>query len=182
MPNVIFKDVTLAFTQNLTKASDFGGYNYSFIINKKVFCDAIRNALEQQKKKCWDDSKNTDSFIVNKTHAKTKDDVAYAPVAEMMTLDDLLVQVKSKETPIENTKKVPLARGTTADILIDAFEFDYNKRQFICIKAHADRGITIKVRNLKEFTSNTQYFAAEVDDSQEGINMEAVEDVMEAPF
>ena len=161
MPNVLFKDVTLAFTNCMEKESDFGGYNFSFIINKDSFCKTVREVLTTQKAKCWDDSKNTDNFIINKTNAKSKDDVAFNPVKEMMTDDDLLVQVKSKNAPIENTKGAKLDRGTTADILIDVFEYSYGKKDFICVRAHADRGITVKVNNLNEYKGAISYFEKE---------------------
>lgn len=174
MPNVLFKDVTLAFTNCMETESTFGGYNFSFIINKDIFCDTVRKVLTTQKVKCWDDSKNTDNFIIKKTNAKSKDDVAFDPVKEMMTDDDLLIQVKSKNAPIENTKCVRLGRGTTADILIDIFEYSYGKRDFICVRAHADRGITVKVNNLNEFKGTTSYFEKE-NTAEEGFNKAALD-------
>ena len=75
-----------------------------------------------------------------------------------MSDDDVLIQVKSKEGPIENSKKVPLGRGTTADILIDVFEFEYGKKQFICIRSHASRGCTVKVKELREYSNGPKYF------------------------
>lgn len=174
MPNVLFKDVTLAFTNCMEKESDFGGYNFSFIINKDSFCKTVRDVLTTQKAKCWDDSKNTDDFIIKKTNAKSKDDVTFAPVKEMMTEDDLLVQVKSKNAPIENTKGAKLGRGTTADIIIDVFEYSYGKKDFICVRAHADRGITVKVNSLNEFKGSTSYFEKE-NTAEEGFNKAAVD-------
>ena len=174
MPNVLFKDVTLAFTNCMERESDFGGYNFSFIINKDSFCKTVRDILTTQKAKCWDDSKNTDDFIIKKTNAKSKDDVAFDPVKEMMMDDDLLVQVKSKNAPIENTKGVKLGRGTTADIIIDVFEWEYGKKQFICVRAHADRGITVKVNNLCEFNGATSYFEKE-STAEEGFNKAAMD-------
>jgi hypothetical protein len=174
MPNVLFKDVVLAFTNNMETESTFGGYNFSFIINKATFCDTVRNVLTTQKVKCWDDSKNTDNFIIKKTNAKSKDDVTFDPVKEMMTDDDLLIQVKSKNAPIENTKGVRLGRGTTADILIDVFEYSYGKRDFICIRSHANRGLTVKVNNLNEFKGATSYFEKE-NTAEEGFNKVALD-------
>jgi hypothetical protein len=174
MPNVLFKDVTLAFTNCMERESDFGGFNFSFIINKDSFCKTVREVLTTQKVKCWDDSKNTDNFIIKKTNAKSKDDVTFDPVKEMMTDDDLLIQVKSKNAPIENTKGVRLGRGTTADILIDVFEYSYGKRDFICVRAHADRGITVKVNNLNEFKGATSYFEKE-NTAEEGFNKVALD-------
>lgn len=174
MPNVLFKDVALAFTNCMEKESDFGGYNFSFIINKDSFCKTVRDVLTTQKAKCWDDSKNTDEFIIKKTNAKSKDDVTFAPVKEMMTKDDLLVQVKSKNAPIENTKGAKLGRGTTADIIIDVFEYSYGKKDFICVRAHADRGITVKVNSLNEFKGSTSYFEKE-NTAEEGFNKAAVD-------
>lgn len=174
MPNVLFKDVTLAFTNNMETESTFGGYNFSFIINKVAFCDIVRNALTTQKVKCWDDSKNTDNFIIKKTNAKSKDDVTFDPVKEMMTDDDLLIQVKSKNAPIENTKDARLGRGTTADILIDVFEYSYGKRDFICVRAHADRYCTVKILNLVPYTGSIQGFEKE-NTAEEGFNKVALD-------
>ena len=174
MPNILFKDVTLAFTNCMLNPSDFGGYNFSFIINKDSFCKTVREVLATQKVKCWDDSKNTDQFIIKKTNAKSKDDVTFDPVKEMMTDDDLLIQVKSKNAPIENTKGVRLGRGTTADILIDVFEYSYGKKDFICIRSHADRGLTVKVNNLNEFKGTTSYFEKE-NTAAEGFNKAALD-------
>ena len=176
MPNVLFKDVTLAFTNNMERESDFGGYNFSFIINKVTFCDIVRNALTTQKVKCWDDSKNTDNFIIKKTNAKSKDDVTFDPVKEMMTDDDLLIQVKSKNAPIENTKGVRLGRGTTADILIDVFEYSYGKKDFICVRAHAERYCTVKILNLVTYAGSIQGFEKE-SEALGGINNLVLEDI-----
>ena len=161
MPNVLFKDVTLAFTNCMERPSDFGGFNYSFIVAKDLFCKTVREALATQKVKCWDDAKNTDNFIIKKCSAKVKEDVTFDPVKDMMTDDDLLIQVKSKNAPIENTKGVKLGRGTTADILIDVFEYSYGKKDFICIRSHADRGITVKINKLNEVKGATSYFEKE---------------------
>lgn len=174
MPNVLFKDVTLAFTNCMETESTFGGYNFSFIINKDIFCDTVRKVLTTQKVKCWDDSKNTDNFIIKKCNAKSKDDVAFDPVKEMMTDDDLLIQVKSKNAPIENTKGVILGRGTTADILIDVFEYSYGKRDFICIRSHADRYCTVKVLNLVQYIANIKGFEKE-NTAAEGFNKNALD-------
>lgn len=170
MPQVILNDVTLAFTQNMTRESDFGGYNFSFIINKVTFCDAVRKAISAQKIQLWDASKNTDDFILNKCNAKSKSDVNHEATREGMKDDDVLVQVKSKEGPIENSKKASLGRGTTADILIDIFEYEYGKRQFICIRSHASKGCTVKVKELKEFSNGPKYFDYD-SDKDEGANV-----------
>ena len=176
MPQIILNDVALAFTQNMTCESQFGGYNYSFIVNKDIFCDAIRKALAVQKAQIWPESKNTDDFIIKKTNAKSKDDIAFEPVKEIMTGNDLLVQVKSKNAPIENTKGAKLGRGTTADILIDVFEYSYGKKEFICVRAHADRGITVKVKHLNEFKGAISYFEKE-SIAEEGFNKAAMDAV-----
>lgn len=163
MPNLIFNNVTLGFTNNMTRESDFGGYNFSFIIDKGTFCEKVRTALETQKTQVWAASKNTDDFIIQKCNAKAKDEVTFEAVNDMMGDNDILVQVKSKNHPIENTKGVSLGRGTTADVLIDVFEYEYGKKQFLCIRAHADRGITVKVNELKAYAGAIKYFDAEVD-------------------
>lgn len=174
MPNVLFKNVVLAFTNCMDNPSCFGGFNYSFIINKDTFCKTIRETLATQKVKCWDDAKNTNNFIIQKCNAKAKEDVTFDPVKDMMDDNDVLVQVKSKNHPIENTKGIKLGRGTTADILIDVFEYSYSKRDFICVRAHADRGITVKVNNLKEFKGATSYFEKE-NTTEEGFNKVALD-------
>ena len=176
MPNVLFKDVTLAFTNNMERESDFGGFNYSFIVNKDFFCKTVRETLATQKVKCWDDSKNTDLFIIKKTNAKSKDDVTFDPVKEMMTDDDLLIQVKSKNAPIENTKGVKLGRGTTADILIDVFEYSYGKKDFICVRSHAERYCTVKILNLVTYTGSIKGFEKE-SETLGGINNLILEDI-----
>ena len=177
MPQVIFNDVTLAFTQNMTRESDFGGHNYSFIVNKDHFCDTVRKALAVQKTQIWPESKNTDDFILKKCNAKSKNDVTHEATHDAMSDDDVLIQVKSKEGPIENSKKVQLGRGTTADILIDVFEFEYGKKQFICVRSHASRGCTVKVKELKEFSSGPKYFDYE-SDANEGINTNGMDEVL----
>ena len=177
MPQVILNDVALAFTQNMLRLSDFGSYNYSFIINKDVFCDAIRKALAVQKTQIWPESKNTNEFILKKCNAKSKDDVTHAATHDAMSDDDVLIQVKSKEGPIENSKKVPLGRGTIADILIDVFEFEYGKKQFICIRSHASKGCTVKVKELREYSNGPKYFDFDAD-ANEGIDTNAVEDTL----
>lgn len=174
MPNVIFKDVTLAFTNCMDNPSCFGGFNFSFIINKDLFCKTVREVLTTQKVKCWDDSKNTDNFIIKKTNAKSKDDVTFDPVKEMMTDDDLLIQVKSKNAPIENTKGVKLGRGTTADILIDVFEYSYGKKDFICVRSHADRYCTVKILNLVPYIGSVKGFEKE-NTAEEGFNKVALD-------
>lgn len=174
MPQVVFENVKLAFTQNMETESPFGGYNFSFIINKETFCDTVRKVLAIQKVKCWDDSKNTDSLIIKKCNAKSKDDITFDPVKEMMTDDDLLIQVKSKNAPIENTKSVRLGRGTTADILIDIFEYSYGKRDFICIRSHADRYCTVKVLNLVQYMADIKGFEKE-NTAAEGFNKNALD-------
>lgn len=153
MPNVRINNVTLAFTQNMERESDFGGYNYSFIINKNKWCEIVRNALMTQKNKLWADSKNTDEFILQKTGARVKSDINYSGVMDMMKDDDVLVQVKSKQSAIKNTKGLSLFRGTTANIVVDVFEFEYMRKQFICVKAHPDRGCTVQPINVVETTS-----------------------------
>ena len=170
MPQVILNDVTLAFTQNMTRESDFGGYNFSFIINKATFCDTVRKALAVQKTQIWPESKNTDDFILNKCNAKSKSDVTHEATREGMKDDDVLVQVKSKEGPIENSKKASLGRGTIADILIDIFEYEYGKRQFICIRSHASRGCTVKVKELREYSNGPKCFEFDAD-ADEGTNV-----------
>ena len=173
MPQIIFNDVTLAFTNCMLNPSDFGGYNYSFVVNKDCFCDKVRQALAVQKTQIWPESKNTNEFILTKCNAKSKDDVTFEPVKEMMGDDDVLVQVKSKNAPIENTKNVQLGRGTTADILIDVFEYSYGKKDFICIRSHADKGCTVKVNKLSEFKGAVSYF--EKESTAEGFNKAALD-------
>lgn len=173
MPTVKFENVTLAFTNNMEKPSDFGGHNYSFIINSAKFCDAVKAALATQKTQVWDVKKNTNDFIIKKCNAKSKDDVTYEPVNDMMQDDDLLVQVKSKSGAIENTKGATLARGTTADVLVDVFEYEYGKKQFICVRCHPERGCTVKVNDLKEYTGGLKYFDKE-SDADKGFNAEAL--------
>ena len=177
MPQIILNNVTLAFTNCMLRMSDFGSHNYSFIINKDIFCDAVRKALAVQKTQIWPESKNTNEFILKKCNAKSKDDVTHEATQEAMSDDDVLIQVKSKEGPIENSKKVPLGRGTTADILIDVFEFEYGKKQFICVRSHASRGCTVKVKELREYSNGPKYFDFDAD-ADEGINVNAVEDTL----
>ena len=172
MPTMMLKNVTLAFTNCMTKESPFGGFSYSFIINKADFCKAVRETLETQKTQVWASSKNTDAFILSKCNAKSKDNVTHEEVASMMGDDDVLVQVKSKAAPIANNKGLELGRGTTANILIDVFEYSYNKRDFICIRSHSDRGCTVQIVNLKEYTGGTKYF--EVEAPAPAVNMEAL--------
>ena len=178
MPQVILNDVVLAFTQNMTRESQFGGHNYSFIINKDIFCDAVRKALAVQKTQIWPESKNTNEFILKKCNAKSKDDVTFAPVKDMMGDTDVLVQVKSKNGAILNTKNVSLGRGTIADIIIDIFEYSYGKRDFICIRSHADRGVTVKVKELKEFNAGPTYFMMDQNANQP-IALDRIEEITE---
>lgn len=158
MPNMKLENVTLAFTQNMLTESTYGGWNYSFIIDVDTFCDKVREVLATQKTKQWPDEENTNNNILKRLNAKFRDDVTYEPVAEMMKDTDILVQVKSKTSAIENTEGARLSRGTTADILIDVFEFVYNKKKMICVRSHADRGCTVKINHLIEFASNNGYF------------------------
>lgn len=161
MPSFVLSNVQLAFTQNMMKESEYGGYNYSFIIDKGLFCDSVRKALAIQKTKLWDDSKNTDAHIIKLTNAKSRDDVTHEDTKASMKDTDVLVQVKCKTHPIENTKGVPLGRGTIANILIDVFEYAYGKKQFICVRSHADKGLTVEVVDLKEFGNAPKYFNPE---------------------
>ena len=177
MPQIMITDVKLAFTQNMTRESEYGGYNYSFIIDKNRFCDAVRKILEIQKTKIWADAKNTDDFICEKCNAKTKDKVTHEATREMMCDNDLLVQVKSKEAAIENSKRVPLGRGTVADIVIDVFEYAYGKRQFICVRSHAERGCTVKVKKLVEYSNGPKYF--DYENSDDGIAVDALKEIVE---
>lgn len=177
MPQIMITDVKLAFTQNMTRESEYGGYNYSFIIDKNRFCDAVRKILEIQKTKIWADAKNTDDFICEKCNAKTKDKVTHEATREMMCDNDLLVQVKSKEAAIENSKRVPLGRGTVADIVIDVFEYAYGKRQFICVRSHAERGCTVKVKKLVEYLNGPKYF--DYENSDDGIAVDALKEIVE---
>ena len=177
--NIIFDNVILAFTGYMLKPSDFGGYSYSFIIDKDKFCETVRDTLALQKKPVWDAKKNTDEFILEKCNAKKRDDVKHEKVQSMMSDNDILVQVKSKEAPIENNKRVSLAAGSVCDILIDVFEFEYGKRQFICIRSHASRGCTVKVKELVEY-KNTNYFDFE-DGSENGIALENVNEYVDEP-
>lgn len=176
MPNLILNNVTLAFTNCMTKESPYGGWNYSFVVDKAEFCNSVRAALEAQKIQVWPTNKNTDSFIINKCNAKAKEAVPHEEVAGMMKDTDVLVQVKSKAAPIANSKGVDLGRGTIADILIDVFEYSYNKRDFICVRAHSDRGCTVRVVNLKEYNGGVKYFDVE-DTNVAGVNVDALEDV-----
>lgn len=176
MPTMKLTDVTLAFVQNMLVESTYGGWNYSFIIDEKAFCDKVREVLSTQKTKQWPDEENTDVNILKRTSVKHKDDVTYEPVAEMMKDTDILVQVKSKTSAIENTENVRLSRGTTADILIDVFEFVYNKKKMICVRSHADRGCTVKVNHLVEFTGGTTYFEKKVESP--AIDSDAVDEVL----
>lgn len=178
MPQVILNDVVLAFTQNMTRESQFGGHNYSFIINKDIFCDAVRKALAVQKTQIWPESKNTNEFILKKCNAKSKDDVTFDPVKEMMDESTILVQVKSKTGAILNTKNVQLGRGTTADVIVDIFEYSYGKRDFICIRSHADRGVTVKVKELKEYSAGPAYFMMESNAGQP-IELDQIEEITE---
>ena len=170
--NVLFENVTLAFTNCMTHESDFGGYSYSFVIDKDKFCETVRDTLALQKKPVWDAKKNTDEFIVEKCNAKKRDDVKHEKTRELMGENDILVQVKSKKAPIENNKRANLAAGSVCDILIDVFEFEYGKRQFICIRSHASRGCTVKVKNLVEYKSSN-YFEFEAD-SENGVALDAM--------
>lgn len=178
------ENVTLAFTQNMSVESTYGGWNYSFIINADVLCDKVRETLSTQKTKQWPDEENTNSNILKRLNAKSREDVTYEPVVEMMKDTDVLVQVKSKTSAIENTENVRLSRGTTADILIDVFEFVYNKKKMICCRSHADRYCTVKVNNLIEFTGGFKGFEMKVKsvDCEAGVDLKAVEDIEEAPF
>ena len=162
--NVLFNDVTLAFTNNMTRVSDYGNYSYSFIIDREQFCETVRDVLALQKKPVWDSAKNTDSFILEKCNAKVRNLVKHERTKEMMRENDILVTVKSKEAPIENNKRVNLAPGSVCDILIDVFEFEYAKRQFICVRSHAERGCTIKVKKLIERKDSTYFEYEEKDD------------------
>lgn len=172
MPSIIFENSVLAFTNCMTRASEFGGYNYSFIVDENVFCDKVRDALAIQKTQIWSADKNTNDFIIKKSGAKRKDDVTFEPTRDLMKDTDILVTVKNKTTAIENSKKVPLARGTVADLLIDVFEFEYGKKQFICVRAHSEKGCTVKVKKLIEFSNGPKYFDFEAD--APGINTEAM--------
>ena len=177
MPQVVFENVKLAFTQNMLHKSDFGSYDYSFIIDKDTFCNKVRSALNVQKTQVWSANKNTDEFILAKCNAKSKSLVNHDATKELMSDNDVLVQVKSKEAPIENTKKVQLGRGTTADILVDVFEFEYGKKQFICLRSHSERGCTVKVNTLNEFSNGPKYFDYD-EDSDSGINKAAMSDII----
>lgn len=168
MPQMLLKNVTLAFTNCMTRESDFGGWNYSFIIDEETFCEKVRECLATQKEKQWNDELNTNSFICKKANLKHKDDVTHEATCELMKDSDVLVQVKSKKAAIENTEHASLARGTTADILIDVFEFVYNKKQIICIRSHAEKGCTVKPNHIVEFTGGVQYFEVK----PEGLNLE----------
>lgn len=176
MPNVKIDNVTLAFTQNMEKVSDFGGYNYSFIINRARWCKLVRETLMTQKKQLWDASKNTDKFILDKTGARGKSEVQYQPVADMMAEDDVVVAVKSK-APIENSKDASLHRGTVANIVVDIFEFEYMKKQFICVKCHSERGCTIQPTVVVEYNDNL-YFTKEVKSNESGIDEDVVEELV----
>ena len=158
MPQMLLKDITLAFTNCMTRESEYGGWSYSFIIDENDFCDKVRACLATQKSKQWNDEENTNSNIIKRANLKRKDDVTHEPTRDIMKDTDLLVTVKSKTAAITNTEGCSLARGTTADVLIDPFEFVYNKKKMICIRSHADRGCTVKVNKLVEFTGGTQYF------------------------
>ena len=180
MPNVVFDNVTLAFTQNMLRESEYGGWNFSFIINKDVFCDKVREALAMQKNQIWPESKNTNAFILQKCNAKGKPEVAHEATNAMMADNDVLVQIKSKKAPITNTKGAQLGRGTVADLLVDVFEFVYGKREFICLRSHSDRGCTVKVKMLKEYNNGPAYFEVE-SGADAGFNVEAIEEVV-GPF
>lgn len=177
MPQVIFNDVVLAFTQCMTRQSDFGSFNYSFIVNKDHFCDMTRKALEVQKTKLWPDSKNTNDFILKKCNAKSKDDVTHEATREAMSENDVLIQVKSKNAAIENSKKVPLGRGTVADILVDLFAYEYGKKQFICVRSHAEKGCTVKVKELREFSNGPKYFDYE-SNADAGIDTDGMNEIL----
>lgn len=153
MPQVMVKDVTLAFTQSMLTPSEFGGYNYSFIIDSSSWCKVVRGALGAQKKKLWADEKNTDEFILSKT-AKKRDEVRYDAVKELMQDNDILVQVKS-QSAIENTKDASLSRGSVANVLVDIFEYEYARKQFICVKSHSDRGCTVQPTKVIEYADST---------------------------
>ena len=161
---VLFNDVTLAFTNNMTRMSDYGNYSYSFIIDREQFCETVRDTLALQKKPVWDSAKNTDEFILEKCNARTRNLVKHEHTKEMMKDSDILVTVKSKEAPIENNKRANLAPGSVCDILIDVFEFEYAKRQFICVRSHAERGCTIKAKKLLERKDSTYFEYEEKDD------------------
>ena len=177
--NVLFENVTLAFTNCMTRESDFGGYSYSFVIDKDKFCETVRDTLALQKKPVWDAKKNTDEFILEKCNAKAKANVKHEKTRELMGDNDILVQVKSKKAPIENNKRANLAAGSVCDILIDVFEFEYGKRQFICIRSHASRGCTVKVKELVEY-KNTNYFDFEAD-SENGVALDAMNEYLDEP-
>ena len=176
--NVLFENVKLGFTNCMTRESDFGSYNYSFIIDKDKFCETVRDTLALQKKPVWDAKKNTDEFILEKCNAKKRVDVKHEKVQSMMGDNDILVQVKSKNAPIENNKRANLAAGSVCDILIDVFEFEYGKRQFIVIRSHSDRGCTVKVKNLVEY-KGSNYFEFEAD-SENGIALDAMNEYVGA--
>ena len=172
--NVLFNDVTLAFTNHMTHRSDYGSYSYSFIIDKDLFCETIRDTLALQRKPVWDSSKNTDSFILEKCNVKVRNLIKHEPTKEMMRDNDILVTVKSKEAPIENNKRANLAPGSVCDILIDAFEYEYAKRQFICVRSHAERGCTIKVKKLIERKDSTYFEYEENKGDDKGLDLSDV--------
>lgn len=179
--NVLFNDVTLAFTNNMTRMSDYGSYSYSFIIDREQFCETVRDVLALQKKPVWDSAKNTDAFILEKCNVKVRAMVKHAPTKEMMRDDDILVTVKSKEAPIENNKRANLTPGSVCDILIDVFEFEYAKRQFICVRSHAERGCTIKVKELVERKDSTYFEYEENKGDDKGLDLSDVSMYIKSP-
>ncbi len=175
MPQIKLENVTLTFCQNMTRESQFGGYSYSFIIDEQLICDKVREALAIQKTKVWNDDLNTNKFIIKKANFKHKDDITHEATANMMKDTDVMITVKSKTTPIQNTEGCNLSRGTIADVLVDFFEFEYGKKQMICVRAHAEKGCTVRPTKIVEFTGGVQYFEAK--SPKPALDIEAIDEV-----
>jgi hypothetical protein len=135
---VEIKDILLVYTNGMQTEGKFGGYSYSFIVDKETILKHALDAVSSSRKSQWKDEDKTPAKLLKAMNAKSKaklvDPENYDPkfdeiIAHMRDCD-VLVGVKSK-TPIKATKKDPVAWFSKADIIIEMYTTEYQGKQFV---------------------------------------------------
>ena len=178
---VTIKNVQILYTNHMTREGNFGGYSYSIIMNMSEFLTLAKKAIESSKKVEWKDP--TDKQILKSASVKFKEDVPDY-VAAHMTDNDILITINSKKNPIIATRKREIPWFSIADVAIELYACEYQKRKFVCRTAL--KGVpSVRVTKYAESTFTSQSKGFELEDEEENTQSSSgfeLEDDSNVPF
>ena len=172
--NKQFNNVSLVYTHTLRTMSQYGAYQYSFIVDKDEFLSACRKAIEANKRLSWSSSDTTDAKLLKMSHVKTKRDIENEDIIAHMGDNDVLVSVKGIKGLGKD--KQPCAIRTTnpdkypgwfsvANVIVDLYVWEWSGKKGISCQANGDL-ITIQVTKYTESTSDNAVKGFELETSQ----------------